>query len=82
MVVENFLTACAVESLRASCGRLVSEMDPAEHRGVFSTTSHNQARDEYFLNSGDKIRFFFETDSFEVCGLIKLGLSEISIPKC
>ena len=36
---------------------MLQEMDPAEHRAVFSTTSHEQAGDSYFLESGDKIRF-------------------------
>ena len=26
---------------------------------------HFQAKDDYFLDSGDKIRFFFEKDSFD-----------------
>ena len=34
----------------------VQDMDPVQHRGIFSTTDHQQATDTYFLNSGDKIR--------------------------
>ena len=41
--------------------KLVNEMDENAHKGIFSTTTHNQARDRYFIESGDKIRFFFES---------------------
>ena len=42
--MEDFLTAEEVESLKSGCARLVEGMDPREHRGVFSTTEHNQVR--------------------------------------
>ena len=35
---------------------VVQDMDPVQHREIFSTTDHQQATDTYFLNSGDKIR--------------------------
>ena len=35
-------------------------MDPQKHRGIFSTTNHQQASDKYFLQSGDKIRFHLD----------------------
>lgn len=64
LVLENFLSPEEVSGLRAEILRLVREMDPAQHRGIFSTTEHNQANDKYFLDSGDDIRFFFENNSF------------------
>ncbi len=31
-----------------------------------------QAKDRYFLDSGDKVRFFFEKDSFDESGSLKM----------
>ena len=44
LVVPNFLTQSEVKMLRSRILDLVDEMDPSEHRGVFSTTSHDQVR--------------------------------------
>jgi len=72
LVVEDFLEQKDVQAMKKEILELVDEMDPNEHRGVFSTTSHNQAKDDYFLDSGDKIRFFFETNALDDNGKLKL----------
>jgi len=72
LVVEDFLSQEEVSEMRAEIERLVEGMDPAKDRGVFSTTGHQQAGDRYFLESGDKVRYFFEEDAFDQEGNLQL----------
>ncbi len=44
LVVENFLSQDEVQSLRNEMMKLAGEMDPKEHRGIFSTTKHENVR--------------------------------------
>ena len=42
LVVENFLTETEVKDMRKSILDRVKEMNPEEHKAIFSTTSHHQ----------------------------------------
>jgi phytanoyl-CoA hydroxylase len=66
--------------LRARAAELVDAFDPAEVVSIFSTHEQNRLTDDYFLTSGDKIRFFFEENAFKADGSLKYA-KENSINK-
>ena len=42
LVIEDFLNESDVKAMKEEILRLVEEMNPSEHRGVFSTVLHDQ----------------------------------------
>jgi len=71
LVLENFADKAECDELRARAKELVQEFDPVEVVSIFSTHEQNRLTDNYFLTSGDKIRFFFEENAFNADGTLK-----------
>ena len=75
LIVENFFTAAECDALREKAHLIVSEADFSQHPTVtFTTMDQNaqQCRSQYFITSGDKIRFFFEEGAMGEDGRLKL----------
>lgn len=70
-VLDGLASEQECDELRVRAEELVQQFDPAEIVSIFSTHEQNRLSDDYFLTSGDKIRFFFEENAFNDDGTLK-----------
>lgn len=80
LILKDFVSTEACDLLRRRAEDLVEEFDPSGLISIFSTREQTRRSDDYFLNSGDKIRFFFEEEAFLPDGTLKQS-KELSINK-
>jgi phytanoyl-CoA hydroxylase len=80
LMLEGFVDRPTCVALRARMGELLCGFDPEGVRTVFASGDQRHARDDWFLDSGDKVRFFFEPDAFDEAGGLRQP-KELSINK-
>ena len=81
LVIERFWDSSIVAELKCASDELLSSfVPPASGMSVFSTSEQTRTSDEYFLSSGDQVRFFFEPAALDKSGAL-VGPKETAVNK-
>ncbi len=76
LVIESALSVDACNALRTRALALVDGFEPADNASVFDTNDQSHAQDDYFLTSGDQVRFFLEDGVTDKSGQLTVPKSE------
>ena len=80
LVLENFVSQEECDKLRGRASKIVEDFDSSESVNIFTTNEQTRYSDHFFLESGNKIRCFFEEEAFDGNGYLKQP-KEFSINK-
>ena len=71
LILEDFASPEECKALMQRGKKLAEEFDYRGHASIFQTEEQTRVSDDYFLNSGGNISFFFEKDAFQENGELR-----------
>ena len=74
LVLNNFMSAAECDAVMQRAEELAAAYNYDGHPSIFQTTEQAKTSDDYFLNSGGNISFFFEKEAFDASGKLKTDL--------
>jgi phytanoyl-CoA hydroxylase len=74
LVIKDFISPAQRQELMQRAAQLIEEFEPPQKRSIFTTDEQERSSDDYFLESGSAIRFFFEEKAID-------GEGNFTVPK-
>ena len=74
LILENFMPAIDCDAVMQRTEELATGFNYNGYPSIFQITEQTNTSDDYFLNSGGNISYFFEKDAFDTNGKLKTNL--------
>ena len=80
LVLESVVPGSVCDALKSRMSELMASFEPDSVRSIFTTNEQSRHTDQYFMESANKVSFFFEEEAFDEVGALKQSLA-LSINK-